>query len=1021
MFKGALMKRKIYGFFPILLVFGIAVFLTSCKQEVPNQTPVADDYTFGNLSQTAGSVTAVTITAKNGKSPGTVSNIRYTGSPMIPQTAGSYAVTFDVAAASGWNAATGLYAGSLTVNAVEEPVQTPAQTPVAGDYTFGNLNQTAESVTAVTITPNSGKSPGAITIYYTGTGATTYDNSATIPQTTGTYAVTFDVAEAEGWNPATGLSAGNLVVNPVGVVPQTPVPGDFTIGNLSQTVGSVTPVTITANPGKSTGAVSNIKYDNSATIPQTAGTYAVTFDVAAAPGWNPATALSAGTLTVTPASSGGDTDTDVALIGVATDGSEWANSTLLLLMFDKDIEGLSVDNITLSGMSGVSKGTLTEIEPYYYSLGLSGITGGGNLSVAVAKSGYTISGSPKTVAIFYNGSGGGDGDTAVTFNSVTANGSSSEITTQLTLTFSQAIAGLSAEDITLNGVPGVSKGTLSGSGPAYTLGISGFTSGGTLSVAAAKTGFVISGSPKTVAIYYGSSAPTPDGSSRENAIPLTENIWADGELLTMESTQFYSDAQWFKFIATAASQYIHCSFGTLSPTNNLIVQVYDSNDNEVGNEIDNFGSSKRYDVWDVSPGGDYYVRVRSYGTGDYQIGFNGSTMRPGLRTELVLDKWTDGNIATANGEQWFKFTATASTHYIHFAFGGVNGVNVRLYDSSGNEVDNVGYLSTVTTSISRTTTVGQEYQIQVTPAAAGGTGSYKIGFNTSSVGPDISWTHVTSSSFSPYAIAFGNGRFVAVGSGSQSAYSTNGISWIEVSISSVVNAGFLNIAYSNPKFLAVSSTGLTVESSDGTSWSFIINNTFDSTAINSTVYGNGYFVAVGDSGKAARMYNSLLANEWTVVDVKFGTSNIYDITYGDGKFVAVGQAGKAAYSSDGMTWTAVSDMQFGTSGINGIAYGDGKFVAVGNGGKAAYSNDGITWTAVNDMAFGNTSIEDIAYGGGKFVAVGQAGKAAYSSDGITWAVVDVTTLGNQTIRTITYGGQKFVAGGEGGMAYWDTP
>jgi hypothetical protein len=66
---------------------------------------------------------------------------------------------------------------------------------------------------------------------------------------------------------------------------------------------------------------------------------------------------------------------------------------------------------------------------------------------------------------------------------------------------SEAIPGLSANDITLSGVTGVTKGTLSGDGPTYTLPISGFTSGGTLTVTVAKAGFNISGS-HTVIIYY---------------------------------------------------------------------------------------------------------------------------------------------------------------------------------------------------------------------------------------------------------------------------------------------------------------------------------------------------------------------------------------------------------------------------------------------------------------------------------------------------------------------------------------
>ena len=102
----------------------------------------------------------------------------------------------------------------------------------------------------------------------------------------------------------------------------------------------------------------------------------------------------------------------------------------------------------------------------------------------------------------------GGGNTAVTFNSLTANGSSSQTTTELTLTFSQVITGLSASDITLSGVSGVSKGTLiSGLAPTYTLTISGFSAGGTLSVAVSKTGYTVSGTPKTITIFYNLPLP----------------------------------------------------------------------------------------------------------------------------------------------------------------------------------------------------------------------------------------------------------------------------------------------------------------------------------------------------------------------------------------------------------------------------------------------------------------------------------------------------------------------------------
>jgi len=80
-----------------------------------NQTPAASDYDIANLDQGRGNVIAVTITAKSGKSPGAISNIRYAGNTAVPQTLGTYEVYFDVAAATGWNAAPDIFAGDLVI------------------------------------------------------------------------------------------------------------------------------------------------------------------------------------------------------------------------------------------------------------------------------------------------------------------------------------------------------------------------------------------------------------------------------------------------------------------------------------------------------------------------------------------------------------------------------------------------------------------------------------------------------------------------------------------------------------------------------------------------------------------------------------------------------------------------------------------------------------------------------------------------------------------------------------------
>jgi hypothetical protein len=91
------------------------------------------------------------------------------------------------------------------------------------------------------------------------------------------------------------------------------------------------------------------------------------------------------------------------------------------------------------------------------------------------------------------GTGGGTtGEGAL--STVTADGSATATTTTLTLRFTKSVT-ITAADITLSGVAGVTAGALSGSGTTYTLKINVTQAGGTLSV---KVGSVT----KTATIYW---------------------------------------------------------------------------------------------------------------------------------------------------------------------------------------------------------------------------------------------------------------------------------------------------------------------------------------------------------------------------------------------------------------------------------------------------------------------------------------------------------------------------------------
>jgi hypothetical protein len=118
----------------LVFVALIALVVTACPEPkitnhepgAANQNPVASDFIIGNLTQTVGNITPVTVQPKAGKSTGTIT-IFYNRSTALPTVVGTYTVTFNVAAVSGWNAVNGLSAGILTVN-MRGNAQTPSIT-----------------------------------------------------------------------------------------------------------------------------------------------------------------------------------------------------------------------------------------------------------------------------------------------------------------------------------------------------------------------------------------------------------------------------------------------------------------------------------------------------------------------------------------------------------------------------------------------------------------------------------------------------------------------------------------------------------------------------------------------------------------------------------------------------------------------------------------------------------------------------------------------------------------------------
>jgi hypothetical protein len=186
--------------------------------------------------------------------------------------------------------------------------------------------------------------------------------------------------------------------------------------------------------------------------------------------------------------------------------------------------------------------------------------------------------------------------------------------------------------------------------------------------------------------------------------------------------------------------------------------------------------------------------------------------------------------------------------------------------------------------------------------------------------------------------------------------------------SSVGNA----VAYGNKRWVAVGSgTNTIVTSTDGVNWS-AATGTFFSSFGNAVAYGNGRWVAVG--GSTNTIATSTDGVNWSAATGTLFSNGGQAVAYGNGRWVAVGVdngGNTIVTSTDGQTWSAATGTLFSTYG-NAVAYGNGLWVAVGGGtNNIVTSTDGQTWSAVTGTLF-STFGNAVAYARYRWVAVGSA-------------------------------------------------
>jgi len=291
--------------------------------------------------------------------------------------------------------------------------------------------------------------------------------------------------------------------------------------------------------------------------------------------------------------------------------------------------------------------------------------------------------------------------------------------------------------------------------------------------------------------------------------------------------------------------------------------------------------------------------------------------------------------------------------------------------------------------------------------------------------------------FSPQSIIFANNLFVAVGGyisvGGQIGWSDDGIKWKVIESTPFGTSVINGIAYGNGKFIAVGEDGKMASSTDGKTWTSVdASAVFGTSNIYDIAYGNNQFYAVGSStllDNAKCGYSKDNGATWTSTDNTFKTifgnyisGIVYDSVNGFTAFSTTSSkcaifietgslsnwGGLAIQNSDGTaTITTIKDL---VSANNYI-------VAVGNDGNVLKYTGILNWTDIkSSTVLGTNTINKAAYGANKLL-VFSSDKGAWSGDdGATWTEVPYINMSR-----MAYGAGRFVAVGGSGISYSKYP
>ncbi|RIX53952.1 hypothetical protein D3P08_06785 [Paenibacillus nanensis] len=261
------------------------------------------------------------------------------------------------------------------------------------------------------------------------------------------------------------------------------------------------------------------------------------------------------------------------------------------------------------------------------------------------------------------------------------------------------------------------------------------------------------------------------------------------------------------------------------------------------------------------------------------------------------------------------------------------------------------------------------------------------------------WTlDTTFSSETPYALAFGNGEYVAVGPYGTVMKSTDGQSW--KALSKFQNYQLTSIEWDGSKYVMFGANAAYENdasykpaeafiSKDALTWTKIGFKPGE--PIQQLIWGNNEFVALGTS----KVFTSKDGENWTTA-VTLQKNGYFALGFAhDTYFLTSYDDNTVRISKDGLKWT--SKKYDTAAGVQYRIWANNQYIGVGNG--IYTSADGVTWKKQSKSPAGAT-LTFIVHNGSTFIATGYtdmvegaARQVAYTStDGVNWKKHDLANL-----------------------------